>query len=112
MIGLAGSLGRRSVAQVPDGVAPSQPKTIGIRPEMPTILFGETDQAERVAQAQAEAQVQGTSCYGDMTHSGALLPGNGENLTISMRNTAGRSPIPAGSAMFVGRGVESIVLFK
>lgn len=95
-------------ANVPDGLNLGDVASIGIRPEMLTLLFDENDQAERVV----DAQVKGTSYYGDMTYYGVLLPGHDEEVTISMRNTAGRSILPVGSKVSVGWGADSIVLFK
>ncbi|MEZ7813404.1 MAG: hypothetical protein QMC17_01845 [Paracoccaceae bacterium] len=47
-----------------------------------------------------------------MTYYNVKLNDHDDDMTISMRNTAGRSIVPAGSKVQVGWGVESIVLFK
>lgn len=95
-------------AQVPGTVDLARVDCIGIRPEMLTILFDDSDQAERAI----EGVVTDTSYYGDMTYYAVRLPGHVEDVTISMRNTAGRSVVPAGSKVLVGWGAESIVLFS
>ncbi len=95
-------------SNLPDGVSSEEVNTIGIRPEMLTILFDDSDKVERVV----EAQVKGTSYYGDMTYYDVTMPGHDTEITISMRNTAGRSIAPAGSIVSVGWGADSIVLFQ
>ncbi|WP_299351504.1 ABC transporter ATP-binding protein [uncultured Shimia sp.] len=92
----------------PEGLTPSEVDAIGIRPEMLTVLMDDTDTAERTV----EGSITGTSYYGDMTYYEVKLPGDGDPVTISMRNTAGRSVLPAGSKVSVGWGAESIVLFE
>lgn len=94
--------------QVPEDIAATSITTVGVRPEMLTILFDEKDQAER----EAEGEVAGTSYYGDMTYYSVQLPGTKEPATISMRNTAGRSIVPVGTRVRVGWGSDSIVLFE
>ncbi|AZV80970.1 ABC transporter ATP-binding protein (plasmid) [Parasedimentitalea marina] len=93
---------------LPEGLNPQDIHTIGIRPEMLTVLYDGDQGAERIAQA----QVVGTSYYGDMTYYSVLLPGHTEEVTISMRNTAGRSILNVGSTVSVGWGADSIVLFE
>jgi spermidine/putrescine transport system ATP-binding protein len=75
---------------------------------MLTILFDEADAFERKVQG----TVSGTSYYGDMTYYTVMLPNQTEPVTISMRNTAGRSIAKQGSTVTVGWGADSIVLFK
>lgn len=81
---------------------------IGIRPEMLTVLMDGHEVAERVV----DGEITGTSYYGDMTYYAVRLAGVDEPVTISMRNTAGRSVLTPGSAVRVGWGADSIVLFK
>ncbi|OBY28364.1 ABC transporter ATP-binding protein [Leisingera sp. JC1] len=95
-------------AQIPEGLDPGRLNSIGIRPEMLTILFDGNEHAEQVARG----EVTGTAYYGDMTYYSVRLPGHAEDVTISMRNTAGRSIVPAGSTVPVGWGADSIVLFQ
>ena len=89
-------------------IVPSDIRSIGVRPEMLTILFDETERSE----LKVEAEVIDTQYYGDMTYYSVRLPGQDALVTISMRNTAGRSVAPPGSKVLVGWGVESIVLFR
>jgi spermidine/putrescine transport system ATP-binding protein len=92
---------------VPNGLTAGAVETVGIRPEMLTVLF---DGAK--AQHVTKGIVANTSYYGDMTYYGVTLPGHPTPVTISMRNTAGRSVVRPGSEVRVGWGAESIVLFN
>jgi len=94
-------------SQIPVGLTADNIDSVGVRPEMLTILFDEKEQAEHVV----SAEVVGTSYYGDMTYYSVLLPGADKPATISMRNTAGRSIAATGTKVRVGWGAESIVLF-
>ena len=47
-----------------------------------------------------------------MTYYSVRLPGLRDDVTISMRNTAGRSIASPGSTVPVGWGADSIVLFQ
>ncbi len=93
---------------LPEGLAVQQIDTVGVRPEMLTLLFDDADRAER----RTEAKVTATQYYGDMTYYTVALPGQDEPVTISMRNTAGRSVAPVGSSVSVGWGADSIVVFE
>ncbi|SHJ08750.1 spermidine/putrescine transport system ATP-binding protein [Shimia gijangensis] len=92
----------------PAGLNPATIDAVGIRPEMLTVLGDGNDNAEH----KVEGEVTGTAYYGDMTYYTVQLPGSGEPVTISMRNTAGRSVLPAGSKVMVRWGAESVVLFE
>ena len=52
------------------------------------------------------------SYYGDMTYYSIKLPELEKPATISMRNTAGRSIVPAGTNVRIGWGADSVVLFS
>jgi spermidine/putrescine transport system ATP-binding protein len=95
-------------SDIPEGLHTDQVTTVGVRPEMLTIIFDETDTFEHTVQA----TISGTSYYGDMTYYSVMLPNQSEPVTISMRNTAGRSIAQKGSNVTVGWGEDSIVLFK
>ena len=101
------SLGRVSVprSQAPGGTAAGS-ITAGIRPEMLTILFDETDRADR----EVEGVVVDANYYGDMTYYDVRLPGAESPATISMRNTAGRRILKEGMKARVGWSPESIVV--
>ncbi len=90
------------------GIVASAIQTIGVRPEMLTLLFDANDHAQH----EVEGEVVDTQYYGDMTYYGVRLPGQDAPVTISMRNTAGRSVAPPGSKVRVGWGSDSIVLFN
>lgn len=95
-------------AMLPADMSPSDIETIGVRPEMLTLLF---DDAEK-SQHRVEAVVVDAQYYGDMTYYEVRLPGQDAPVTISMRNTAGRSIAQAGSSVMVGWGADSIVVFQ
>ena len=73
-----------------------------------TILFDDSDQAECVT----KAEVVNASYYGDMTYYSIKLPELEKPATVSMRNTAGRSIVPAGTNVRIGWGADSVVLFS
>ena len=91
-------------AQATGGTA-SGDVSVGIRPEMLSILFGD-DTAEHVI----EGTVFETEYYGDMTYYGVSLPGIDAPVTVTMRNTAGRPVLEEGATARVGWGAESIVV--
>ncbi|MCR8827495.1 ABC transporter ATP-binding protein [Pseudosulfitobacter koreensis] len=82
--------------------------TIGVRPEMFTLLAD----ADDTAQMKVQGEVVDSEYYGDMTYYSVRLAGHDTPVTISMRNTAGRSVVPPGSQVTVGWGADSIVVFK
>ncbi len=92
---------------VPAGIDADQISEVGMRPEMLTLLFDPADTAEN----EVAAKVVSSDYYGDMTYYSVLLPGQEAPVTISMRNTAGRSIAKPGSPVRVGWGVDSVVLF-
>jgi len=93
---------------IPTTLDPATIDTVGVRPEMFTILSDGREPAER----STPGTVVGTVYYGDMTYYTVQLAGGVEPVTISMRNTAGRSVLPSGSPVTVGWGAESVVLFE
>ncbi|MCY3880258.1 MAG: ABC transporter ATP-binding protein [Rhodobacteraceae bacterium] len=78
----------------------------GVRPELLTILFDETDRAAR----EVEGEITGRSYFGDMTYYEARLDGASNAVTISMRNTSGRPVLDAGARIRVGWEADSIIL--
>lgn len=104
------SLGGVNISQaaVPEGLAAEDIRRIGIRPEMLTILFDDSDQAECVT----TGEVVSASYYGDMTYYSIKLADLEKPATVSMRNTAGRSIVPAGTKVRIGWGADSVVLFS
>lgn len=92
----------------PEGLAAASIDRIGVRPEMLTILFDESDRAE----CESEGVVVGASYYGDMTYYSVQLPETEELTTVSMRNTAGRLIVASGTNVRIGWGADSIVLFS
>jgi spermidine/putrescine transport system ATP-binding protein len=92
-------------AQAPSGV-PAGGVSVGIRPEMLTVLLAEGEHAERVA----TGVVEDAAYYGDMTYYTVRLDGADATAMISMRNTAGRRLLEPGDRARVGWGRESLVL--
>ena len=103
----AGPFGKLKIQpdQMPVPLNPGK-VTIGIRPEMLTILFNKSDKAE----IEVMGEVTATSYYGDMTYYGLHIDGIADEVTVSMRNTAGRKVLDIGDKTRVGLGSESLVL--
>ncbi len=103
------ALGRVEVpsTQAPGGVKPGR-VSVGIRPEMLTLLFEEGERAER----EVEGEVVDANYFGDMTYYDVLLPGAQAPATISMRNTAGRRILTEGMKARVGWSPELIVVLE
>jgi spermidine/putrescine transport system ATP-binding protein len=101
------ALGRIEVpsAQAPGGLNGGR-ISVGIRPEMLSILLNAHDGAER----EVEGEVVEAAYYGDMTYYTVRLPGAAAPAMISMRNTAGRRVLAPGDRARVGWGAESIVV--
>ena len=91
--------------QAPAGVNGGR-VSVGIRPEMLTILLDETSRAER----EIEGEVVDVNYYGDMTYYDVRLPGAEKPATISMRNTAGRRILSEGATARVGWSPGSLVV--
>ena len=86
----------------------SGPVTIGIRPEMLTLLFEEQDRME----FEISGEILESAYFGDMTYYTVQVPGLNSSLTISMRNTAGRRVLEDGESARVGWEAESLVILK
>ena len=89
--------------QAPAGIVEGM--KAAIRPEMLTIL----DTNEK-SEFETAAKIDEVSYYGDMTYYEVRFDGHDENVTISMRNTAGRETLSTGDTARIGWGVESILL--
>ncbi|MBY8975211.1 ABC transporter ATP-binding protein [Rhodobacteraceae bacterium NNCM2] len=101
------ALGRVEIprSQAPGGVNGAQP-SVGIRPEMMTVLLEDSDRAER----EVSARIVDVSYYGDMTYYEALLPDVEKPVTVTMRNTAGRRILAEGDTARIGWSPDSVVL--
>jgi len=86
----------------------SGPVVIGIRPEMLTLLFEDSDRTE----FEISGVILESTFYGDMTYYTVQVNGLKSTLTISMRNTAGRRVLDDGESARVGWGAESLVILK
>lgn len=82
--------------------------TVGVRPEMLTVLFDEFESAERTI----EGTVEDVVYYGDMTYYDFRLSGTDKPTTISMRNTAGRPVLERGAVTRIGWSAESIIVLE
>ena len=80
--------------------------TIGIRPEMLTVLYDKTDKADHIF----NAIVEDAAYYGDMTYYDVRLENSDITAPVSMRNTAGRPILDLGDATRVGWGAESVTI--
>ena len=80
--------------------------TIGIRPEMLTVLFEKKDKAE----FEVNGIVKDSAYYGDMTYYTIAVKGIDEDIMVSMRNTAGRKVLTQGDKARIGWGTESLLI--
>ena len=80
--------------------------TVGIRPEMLTILYNDSDTSEY----SFNASIENTAYYGDMTYYEVFVEDTDIKATVSMRNTAGRPVLEIGSKTRVGWGRDSITV--
>tara|TARA_B100000700_G_scaffold326922_1_gene439913 strand:- start:2035 stop:3156 length:1122 start_codon:yes stop_codon:yes gene_type:complete len=105
----AGILGKMQV-KVEQILVPfdSGPVTIGIRPEMMSLLFEERDRTE----FEISGTIKDSAYFGDMTYYTVKVSGLKSNLTVSMRNTAGRRILANGESARVGWGSESLVILN
>ena len=72
-------------SQAPGGVNGGK-ISVGVRPEMLTILYEDSDRAQN----EVEGEIVEANYFGDMTYYDVRLPGVEALATVSMRNTAGR----------------------
>ncbi|XDZ66938.1 ABC transporter ATP-binding protein [Alphaproteobacteria bacterium LSUCC0684] len=103
----AGPLGSMTIApdQMPLPLAPGK-VSIGIRPEMLTVLYSSKDKAE----IEVSGTITNTGYYGDMTYYDVAVDGLDREVTVSMRNTAGRRVLDIGEKTRLGLGRESLLL--
>jgi spermidine/putrescine transport system ATP-binding protein len=79
--------------------------TLGLRPEMMTVLYSTNDNSEN----EFKAKITNVSYYGDMTYYSVEMPGPDDDISISMRNTVGRHVYSVGDVVRIGWGAASIV---
>ena len=80
--------------------------TIGIRPEMLTIVYD-----ERLYQQKTfEATVSARSYFGDMTYYEVLIGNTDIKANVSMRNTVGRPVLEPGTRTHVAWGNDSLTI--
>lgn len=105
----AGPLGAITIApdQMPIPLEPGK-VSIGIRPEMLTVLYTSKDKAE----IEISGTVFDTAYYGDMTYYEVAVKGLDHKVSVSMRNTAGRRVLDIGETTRLGLGKESILLLS
>jgi len=105
----AGPLGKMTIEadQMPQPLSPGK-VSIGIRPEMLTVLYSPKDKAE----FEIKGTVIDTSYYGDMTYYDIAVDGLDREVMVSMRNTAGRRVLEIGEKTRLGLGRESLLLLS
>jgi spermidine/putrescine transport system ATP-binding protein len=103
------ALGRVEVprSQAPGGVNGGH-ISVGIRPEMLTILLEDGDRSPR----EVEGVISDANYYGDLTYYEVQLPGTEALATVTMRNTAGRRILREGMKARVGWSPEAIVVLE
>ena len=99
------SLGKLDI-KTSSALKKSEVITVGIRPEMLTILYNESDTSEY----SFNASIENASYYGDMTYYEVFIEDTDIKATVSMRNTAGRPVLEIGSKARVGWGKDSITI--
>ena len=82
--------------------------TIGIRPEMMSLLFEERDRTE----FEIGGVIKESAYFGDMTYYTVEVSGLNSTLTISMRNTSGRRILENGESARIGWGSESLEILN
>ena len=92
-------------AQTASDVQPGN-VTLGLRPEMLTVLFSTNENSEY----EFKAKITNVSYYGDMTYYSVEMPGPDDDISISMRNTVGRHVYSVGDVVRIGWGAESIAV--
>ena len=80
--------------------------TVGLRPEMMTVLYSAKEKSEH----EFKAKIKNVSYYGDMTYYSVTISSFDGDISISMRNTAGRHVYRIGDEVRIGWGTESIVV--
>jgi spermidine/putrescine transport system ATP-binding protein len=91
--------------QMPSDLRPGD-ITIGLRPEMMTVLYVANEKSEH----EFKAKIINVSYYGDMTYYSVKMPSLDHDISISMRNTVGRHVYSVGDMVRIGWGTESIVV--
>ena len=99
------SLGKLDI-KTSSALKKSEVITVGIRPEMLTILYNKSDTSEY----SFNASIENASYYGDMTYYEVFIEDTDIKATVSMRNTAGRPVLEIGSKARVGWGKDSITI--
>lgn len=88
--------------------APGEPPSVGIRPEMLTILFGNEPETGRVA----EGEVREVVYYGDMTYYEIAIDGAPGTVTVSMRNLVNRPVLRRGERTRISWDERALILFR
>ncbi len=91
--------------QMPSDLKPGK-VTVGLRPEMMTVLYSAKEKSEH----EFKAKIKNVSYYGDMTYYSVIISSFDGDISISMRNTAGRHVYSIGDEVRIGWGTESIVV--
>lgn len=102
-------LGPATIAseQCPGGM-PQGAASVGIRPEMMTLLYdGQTSES-----AVAEGTISERYYYGDMTYYEVAFDGVAEPVTLSMKNLVGRPVLERGDAARVSWDPRALVVFE
>ena len=93
--------------QIPSQVDPG-PVTIGIRPEMLTLLYDD----QKSPEYEFEGEILENFYYGDMTYYSVKVKDHDSPMTISMRNTTGRRILEEGEQTRLGWSTESLVILN
>lgn len=94
-------------AQIP-GKRLSKNMSLGIRPEMLSILYKSSEKFEN----KISGKVEEVSYLGDMTYYEISIKDLEKTISISMRNTSGRNVLQKGEIANIGWSSESLVLLE
>ena len=98
-------LGKASL-QTNKKYAPGSEITIGIRPEMLTIVYDKQHEYKNAF----EATINTRSYFGDMTYYDIQIGDTDIKATVSMRNTVGRPVLEPGAKTQVAWGIDSLTI--
>ena len=94
-------------SQMPSPLEPGA-VTIGIRPEMMSVLYRDSDKADN----RLKGKVTSVDYYGDMTFYSVAIPASEDQLSVCMRNTVGRHVYERDDEIVIGWSNASMVVLR
>jgi len=93
--------------QMPSPLEPGA-VTIGIRPEMMSVLYRDSDTADN----RLNVKVTSVDYYGDMTFYSVAIPKSNDQVSVCMRNTVGRHVYQIDDEITIGWSNASMVILR